>query len=205
MPLSRALGHYLGLTSIAELHHRWTSRLAAAPTAKICGAYQAAGSCPGCFQPRQHQWQQWRVSTASFVVHCTLYSPTIMPAVLLSHAQQQHAYRPAAGLHACASRHALVHPRQQLGCAAKHLHNETPPTSCSNFLLDMVPSDDRHYQVILSKCSSLPSPSPLPLLPTPTQHTPQGAQGAQGGPQPQVLRRGVCCAGSGRGPGGAVQ
>jgi hypothetical protein len=23
MPLTRALGHYLNLTSIAELHHRW--------------------------------------------------------------------------------------------------------------------------------------------------------------------------------------
>jgi hypothetical protein len=26
MPLTRALGHYLNLTSIAELHHRWAQR-----------------------------------------------------------------------------------------------------------------------------------------------------------------------------------
>lgn len=30
MPLTRALGHYLGLTSIAELHHRQVAAVAAA-------------------------------------------------------------------------------------------------------------------------------------------------------------------------------
>jgi phosphoenolpyruvate carboxylase len=34
MPLTRALGHYLGLTSIAELHHRQVA--AAAAAAALC-------------------------------------------------------------------------------------------------------------------------------------------------------------------------
>jgi phosphoenolpyruvate carboxylase len=35
MPLARALGHYLNLTSIAELHHRYTAAAAAAVAASV--------------------------------------------------------------------------------------------------------------------------------------------------------------------------
>jgi hypothetical protein len=38
MPLTRALGHYLGLTSIAELHHR---QVAAAAAAVLSRQHQA--------------------------------------------------------------------------------------------------------------------------------------------------------------------
>jgi hypothetical protein len=61
MPLSRALGHYLGLTSIAELHHRYEFKMhiSEAGTAPLTALVRA-----GCVVPGQ------KPATPSHVMKC---------------------------------------------------------------------------------------------------------------------------------------
>jgi phosphoenolpyruvate carboxylase len=55
MPLARALGHYLNLTSIAELHHRYT---AAAQHSTAAAVATAAAAGPAAARKQQQQQDQ---------------------------------------------------------------------------------------------------------------------------------------------------